>query len=100
MSVNAGERALREIRKEIAQVTLEIVRLCGRRLMLANRIGEVKAALGLPLENKNVEEGLRNMILEECRLLGLSDEFGNKLLALLINESKRLQKRILELRGG
>jgi chorismate mutase len=96
MGLGVGERALRALREEMARVTLEIVRLCGRRLMLAGRIGEVKAGLGLPLENRRVEEGLRRMIIEECRLLGLSEEFGTDLLDLLIEESKKVQRKILE----
>jgi len=98
MCLDVGERALRALREEIAKVTLEIVRLCGRRFILAGRIGEVKAAMGLPLEDRRVEEGLRRMILEECKLLGLSEEFGTNLLNLLIEESKRIQRSILERR--
>jgi len=88
----AEKDKLRSIREEITKVTAEIIRLCGIRFSLAKRIGEIKLKEGLPIEDSRVEEKLKQTVLEKCRLFGVNAQFGIKLLNLLLEESKRLQR--------
>ena len=82
------------VRGRIAEITCEIVRLCGERVRLVRRVGELKVRLGLGVEDREVEDRLRRLVLRECRSSGLSEEFGLKLLDLLLDESKRVQREI------
>ncbi len=91
----AGEVDLAELRKGITGVTLEIFRLCGERLRIAEKIGEIKACRKLPVENLHVEEELRNKVLEVCRENSIDTGFCVKLLDLLLQESKRVQGEAL-----
>lgn len=87
---------LAELREEIARVTFEIFRLCGERLQLARKTGELKAHENMPLEDLKVEEELRENVLSVCRASGLDTGFCGKLLDLLLDESKRIQRDVLE----
>ena len=91
----AAEADLAELRKDIARVTLEIFRLCGERLRIAGKIGEIKARERLPVENLHVEEELRNKVFEVCRENSIDTGFCVKLLDLLLQESKRVQREAL-----
>jgi len=88
--------SLAELRKEIEVVSLEILRLCGERLKLARKIGEIKARKGLPIEIPNAEEALRKKMLEACQTFGVDDDFTVRLLDLLLLESKRAQNEMLK----
>jgi len=92
-----GERdELENLRDEIREVTIEIIRLCGERLSLARKIGEIKAQRGFPIEDFEVEEGLRREIQEKCRFFGVNAQFGMRLLDLLLDESRRVQRNLVE----
>ena len=86
---------LEELRREVASVTLEILRLCRRRNELAEKIAEIKMKLNLPVEDLSVEEDLRRRVLDLCRSEDMDESFCLKLLDLLIGESKRLQREKL-----
>jgi len=86
------ERTLEELREEIRQATVEIIRLVGERLSLAKKIGKLKRGMGMPIEDLKAEEELRRLVLEKCRAYGVDIRFGLKLLNLLIDESKRVQR--------
>ncbi|RLI37341.1 hypothetical protein DRO55_01560 [Candidatus Bathyarchaeota archaeon] len=90
------ESELEDLRRRVEGVTLEILRLCAERLKLVRRIGEVKRELGIPVEVREVEERLKHTILEGCKAYNLNEAFGLKLLELLLEESKGMQRRILE----
>ena len=91
----AGIAELEELRREIASVTFEILRLCSRRNKLAEKIAEIKMKMNLPIEDLSVEEDLRQRVLDLCRSEDMDDGFCLKLLDLLIGESKRLQREKL-----
>ncbi len=91
-----GTPNLDELRNEIKDVTVEIMRLTGRRLLLARKVGELKLQKGLPIEDLEVEKELEQVVLEKCREYGIEKHFGLKLLNLLINEAKRVQKELAE----
>lgn len=86
------ERGLEELREEIRQATVEILRLTGERLSLAKKIGKLKQKMGISIEDLKAEEELRHLALEKCQVYGVDSRFGLKLLNLLIDESKRVQK--------
>jgi len=88
------EPNLDELREEIRKVTLEMLRLAGKRLSLAKRIGEIKRQKGLPMEDLEAEKDLKQFVLEKCRAYGIDDHFGLKLLNLLIDEAKRVQSEL------
>jgi chorismate mutase len=83
-----------EIRKQIEKVTLEIFDLCAKRLQLAKQMGEIKAKKGTPVENIKIEQELRDKVLMQCKRHGLDDVLCSKLLQLLLEESKQVQREI------
>jgi len=85
------ESSLDELREEVKKATLEMLRLVGKRLSLAKKIGEIKRQKGLPIEDLKAEKELKRIVLEKCRVYGVDDRFGLKLLNLLIDEAKRVQ---------
>lgn len=85
---------LTRLRAEIRAVTLDILRLFGKRQQLARRIGLQKALLGLPVENRRAEEDLRRLVSEECDRVGVRRSAGKSLLNLLLGESKRVQNEV------
>jgi len=87
---------LENLRDEINKVTIEILTLCAERFTLARKIGEMKAKMDLPIEDLKVEENLKHKVLEKCRFLGVDPEFGLKLLNLLLDESKKAQRKLIE----
>jgi chorismate mutase len=88
------ELSLEALQGEIREVTVDIIRFTGNRLFLARKIGELKRLRGLPIENFAVERRLRRLVVEKCRTHRVSESFGLKLLDLLINESKRIQREL------
>jgi chorismate mutase len=86
------ERSLEELREDIRQATVEIIRLVGERLSLAKRIGRLKQEIGMPIEDLKAEEELRRLALKKCQAYGVDRHFCLKLLNLLIDESKRVQR--------
>ena len=90
------ENELDVLRERIAEVTLEILRLCGERFSLAKKIGEIKIRMKMPIENTEVEDKLKRKVLEECRVYGIDSHFGLKVLNLLLEESRRIQRSLFE----
>jgi chorismate mutase len=85
---------LEEIRKKIRRVTLDIIDLCSKRVQLAKQIGKIKAEKGVPIEDSRVEEMLKNEVLKLCQERGLNEAFCVRLLKLLLDESKQVQRSI------
>jgi len=83
---------LRVLRDRVTELTLEIIRLSSERLLLAKKIGEIKARKGMPVEDPSIENELRNKVIDFSRKCGIDLDFSLKLLNLLIEESKRVQK--------
>lgn len=86
---------LERLRKEIADVTFEIIDLCSKRIKLARKIAAVKLEKGISIEDLEVERKLRRQALEICLREGVNEDFCNRLLDLLISESKRVQEVIM-----
>lgn len=81
-----------DVRKQIEKITLEIIRLCGERVKLSRKIGEIKASKGMPVENMQVEQDLKDKVLKQCKTFGLNEKFCLKVLHVLVEESKQVQR--------
>jgi aspartate aminotransferase len=87
---------LDSLRKEVMNVTLEIVSLVGRRNALAKQIVKEKTRAGASLVNLTVERNLRRVVVEHCNEIGIEPDIGQRVVNLLIAESIRVQQRSLE----
>jgi len=94
--VKVLDEDLSGLRSEIMRLTLEIIRLAGERLTLAKKIGEIKAQRNMPIEDSRVEQELREKVAELSKKLNMDVNFSLNLLNLLIEESKRVQREIME----
>ena len=92
LSLSKKTESIDKLRKRIERVTLEIFDLCGERFQLAKQIGEIKAREGIPVENAEIEQKLRARVIEQCKKNNLDEKFGLKLLQLLLEESKQVQR--------
>lgn len=86
---------LRALRDEMSRLTLEIIRLAGERLTLARKIGEIKAQNNLPIEDPAVENELKIKVIDLCQKYGIDINFSLRLLELLLEESKRIQREVM-----
>jgi len=91
---------IKALRSEVARLTLEIIRLSGERLAIARKIGEIKAERNMPIEDPSVESDLRAKVIDLSKKNGLDVNFALKLLDLLIEESKRVQRDVIESRSN
>jgi chorismate mutase len=80
-----------ELRKEIQEITLEIVHLAWRRLLLSKKIGKIKNKQGLPIENLEVEKRLKQLVFEACEKYDFDESFLIELVDLLTSQAKRIQ---------
>ncbi|MCP8315827.1 MAG: chorismate mutase, partial [archaeon] len=87
-----SESELEALRKEVREITNEIIRLIGLRLSLAKRINEVKRFMGLPIIDYKVERDLKSSVIDSCKKYNVDERFGLRLLNLLIDEAVRAQK--------
>jgi chorismate mutase len=92
LSLSEKTDSLDELRKRIERVTLEIFDLCGERLQLAKQIGEIKASEGIPVKNAKIEQKLGAKVLGQCKKHNLDEGFCLKILQLLLEESKQVQR--------
>lgn len=95
LDVNAPDD-LRALRDNMSRLTLEIIRLVGERLTLARKIGEIKARNNLPIEDPMVESELKIKVVDLCQKYGIDINFSLRLLELLLEESKRIQREIMK----
>ena len=79
------------LRKEIAEIDSKIVRLAGKRMQCAEKIGDFKRSLGLDVTVPAVEEAVKARYVSEAQKAGLSEECAVKLAEILIAEAKRVQ---------
>ena len=79
------------LRKEISHIDREIVRLIALRLVLAAEIGKVK---GEKIRDRNQEARVIKRAKKWAEEYGISTDFAEKVLSLLIHESLRIQLNI------
>ena len=90
--MNLGLEEIEKLRKEMIEITKNILRLAAKRCEIAEKIGELKRKAGSAIVDKKVEERLITECLVECDGLRLRREFCEKLLRLLIDEAVRVQE--------
>ena len=83
---------LDELRREITEITKEMIRLAGRRKAVAREVGRVKGLRSLPTEDRKVEAALEREVKAECDRVGLDRKSGAKILRVLLDESKQVQE--------
>jgi len=92
----SGKEDLERLRDDVSRVTIQIIRLCGERFFLARKIGEIKAQRRMPVEDSKIEANLKKEVLQKCRSYGVDTKFALDLLDLLLDESKRVQRNLME----
>nr|AIF15973.1 class I/II aminotransferase (aspB) [uncultured marine thaumarchaeote KM3_72_A09] len=83
---------LEKLRKQISEITTQLISLVGERMSISRKIAMVKNERQLGVEDSDVEKMLRRAVLERCAKTGVPDAFGLRILNLLMAESIRLQK--------
>jgi len=83
------KKELARLRGEVAQKTIEIIKLIAERNRLAERIGSVKRSEGLPLDDEKVEDELLRKVLREGEKRGVERQLVAKIVSSLISEAKR-----------
>lgn len=91
-----SQEELKKLRDEIAKITMEIICLSNKRLSLARRIGEIKARNNMMIEDPAIESELRAKVVDLGKKYPIDLNFSLKILDLLIEESKRVQREIFE----
>ena len=87
-----GGNELEKLRGELSEITGSILRFIAERRRLSLRIGEVKAASGKPLLDREAEAALLRKMLNLCGELGLDEELCRRILLMLIEDSLNLQR--------
>lgn len=82
---------LEKLRKEIDKIDENLVLLLGRRFDLVKKIALIKKKLNLPITDINRERQILERSKKINQNLDLNPEFIEKILKLIIVESKRLQ---------
>jgi aspartate aminotransferase len=82
---------LESLRRQVRNVTSEIMRSVHQRMELARQIGEVKGRLGIDVKDEKVEQDIRAMVLGLAGEIGMSNEFALRLLNILLAESELVQ---------
>lgn len=85
-----------EIREEIAKCDLRIVELIAERNRLASEMGRAKRSDGSAVCVPKVEEQVRDRYVSNGTAKGISEETLKKISSILIEESKRVQERIID----
>jgi chorismate mutase len=78
---------LSKLRTRILELDREAMRIIGKRMKIAAKIGEIKREIGLPLTNSRIEANVRRNILDAGRNAGLSEAFATRIFNLLVKES-------------
>jgi len=84
-----------ELRRQIMDATLDVLKAIRRRVELVERLGEVKRRMGVPLRDLDVEKTVVLRVREEAERMGLDPEFCGKIAEMLIEYSVKVQERII-----
>lgn len=84
---------LEQLRREMREVTAEIMKHVKKRMEIAKKIGDIKSKRGLDVLDERAEEELRSFIMKLCSQIGLEPDLGARLLNILLNESARVQTK-------
>ncbi|NPV10319.1 MAG: chorismate synthase [Ignavibacteria bacterium] len=90
------ENKLDELRKRIDLVDQQILLLLSARNDFVKKVAQLKKENGIPVYDEFREKQLINDWIGSSKILGLSEEFVKSILELIISESRRIQKEIIE----
>ena len=80
-----------DLREEMEEVTMEMIKLFKKRTSIAEKIGHVKKELGVEITDNIREVQLQNEVFRVCDRINLDREIGSKFLNFLLNESVKVQ---------
>ena len=89
----AVDKAIDQHREGIQVIDQQILTLLGNRMKLALQIGVLKKEAGIAVTDKRREDELRKAYVSYGRKHGLSPEFVESLLEVILTESKRIQSK-------
>jgi aspartate aminotransferase len=84
---------LNELRGQIRNITLDIIRLTGRRQILAEKVAREKAQARRPIRDLEVEKRLQAEVRDYCKEYGIDVGAGLGILNQLLSESLRIQEK-------
>lgn len=93
MSVQEPAARLEALRQDVASTDEELVRIIARRLQLAQEIGQVKEALGLPIMDPAREAEVVRRAGELARARGADPELVRGILWRIIDAARSVQDR-------
>ena len=82
---------LEELRKEIENITIEMLSLLKTRTEIAQEIGKIKNQQGMSVSNESREDELRELIKKRCQKIDFDSNAALKFLNFLLNESVKVQ---------
>ena len=75
------------LRNQMDEVTLEMIKLLKTRTDIAKEIGKVKKTIGKVVTDEEREDNLRGKIIKVSKEIGLDETLASKFLNFLLNES-------------
>ncbi len=82
---------INNLRNEMDEVTLEMIKILKTRTDIAKEIGEVKKNIGKGITDELREDNLRAKVIALCKNIGLDEAIGTRYLNFLLNESIKVQ---------
>jgi aspartate aminotransferase len=82
---------LESLRRQVRDITAQIMRNVHQRMELAKQIGEIKSRLGIDVKDEKVEHDIRLMVLSLADEIGMGRDFALQLLNVLLAESEQVQ---------
>ena len=79
------------LRNQMDEVTLELIKLLKTRTDIAKEIGKVKKTIGKGVTDEEREDNLRGKIIKVSKEIGLDETLASKFLNFLLNESIKVQ---------
>lgn len=84
-------KSIDDLRSDVDAVTLEMVRLLGKRLDLVNQIGEIKLQHKMGVMNISREEQQRRQVFDTAAELGIPRKIAGRFLNHILSESESIQ---------
>jgi chorismate synthase len=94
--IQTEEKKLEYLRQSIDLVDQQILLLLNARNEFVKKVAELKKKNGLPVYDEKRETQLLNDWGESAEQLNLNDDFVKSILELIIKESRKIQKEIIE----
>ncbi len=82
---------INELRSEMDEITIEMIKMLKTRTGIAKKIGEIKKNTGKVVTDESREDNLRLKIISLCKELDFDETIATKFLNFLLNESVKVQ---------